>query len=248
MSLVCVASAIAAGGPGAFSPEVASAKFGDRALRIGSEGRNVRVLQRWLTRLGVPTRVDGMYGRKTRGSVRAYERRYRLNVDGRVSRPQARGLRKRVLALPKPAAQPAAVNPTAKAVLGAGGRTAVAPSGAPRAVRAAIAAANRIVGRPYRYGGGHGRWEDSGYDCSGTISYALHGAGLLDSPLDSTGFKRYGRRGKGRWITVYANRGHAYTIIAGLRLDTSGTGGKGPRWRTRGRSASGFTARHPPGL
>ena len=114
----------------------------------------------------------------------------RLNVDGRVSRPPARGLRKRVLALPTPAAQPAAVNRTAKAVLGAGGRTAVAPAGASRALRAAIAAANRIVGRPYRYGGGHRRWEDSGYDCSGTVSYVLHGAGLLDSPLDSTAFKR----------------------------------------------------------
>jgi hypothetical protein len=248
LSLVCAASAIAVGGP-ALSPESASATFGDRTLRTGSHGREVRVLQRWLTKLGVPTHVDGAYGRGTRRSVRAYERRYRLNVDGRVSRAQARGLRKRVQALPRAPAQPAAaLTPTAKAVLAADGRTALAPAGAPPEVQSAITAANRIVGKPYRYGGGHGRWEDAGYDCSGTVSYALHGAGLLRSPLDSGAFARWGKAGKGRWITVFANGGHAYAIIAGLRLDTSGSGGSGPRWRKQGRSSRGFTARHPTGF
>ncbi|MCA1683028.1 MAG: C40 family peptidase [Actinobacteria bacterium] len=133
-------------------------------------------------------------------------------------------------------------------MLAADGRTAIAPVGAPRQVQAAIAGGNRIVGKPYRYGGGHARWEDSGYDCSGTVSYALHGAGLLRSPLDSGAFTRYGKAGRGRWITVYGNRGHAYAIIAGLRLDTSGSGGRGPRWREQGRSSRGFKARHPSGF
>jgi hypothetical protein len=135
-----------------------------------------------------------------------------------------------------------------RAVLGPDGRTAIAPTDAPPEVREAIAAANRIVGRPYRYGGGHGRWEDGGYDCSGTVSYALHGAGMLDAALDSGSFMRWGERGKGRWITVYANAGHAYAVIAGLRLDTSGPGERGPRWRPQPRSTRGFVARHPSGF
>ena len=110
----------------------------------------------------------------------------------------------------------------------------------------AIAAANRITRKPYRWGGGHGRWEDAGYDCSGTVSYVLHHAGLLDAARDSTGLMRFGRRGAGRWITVYAHGSHAYMVIAGLRFDTSGRGEEGPRWRPERRSApSGFAARHP---
>jgi hypothetical protein len=127
------------------------------------------------------------------------------------------------------------------------------PSDAPPAVRRAIEAANRIVGKPYRYGGGHASVEDTGYDCSGTVSYALRGAGLLQTPLDSSGFMRWGLPGKGRWITVYTNPGHAFVVIAGLRLDTSAAGeprssGRGPRWRRVARSARGFRARHADGL
>ncbi len=125
---------------------------------------------------------------------------------------------------------------------------AIAPPDAPPAVRDAIAAANEITDRPYRYGGGHRRFSSSGYDCSGSVSYALHGGGLLDSPLDSTGFMHWGRRGRGTWITIYANHGHAYTVIAGLRFDTSGRGENGPRWRPAHRSRRGFAARHPEGL
>jgi hypothetical protein len=145
----------------------------------------------------------------------------------------------------------ASTNKTGKARLSSNGRTAIAPAGAPRQVKRAIAAANRITTKPYRYGGGHGRWEDSGYDCSGSVSYALHGGGLLRSPLSSGPFMRWARPGRGRWITVYANSGHAYAIIAGLRFDTSSAGsggGSGPRWRTRGRSSSGYVARHPAGF
>jgi hypothetical protein len=142
-------------------------------------------------------------------------------------------------------------NSTGRARISSNGRTATAPRSAPQAVKKAIWAANRITRKPYRYGGGHGRWEDSGYDCSGSVSYALHGGGLLRSPLSSGPFMRWGRSGRGRWITVYANSGHAYAVIAGLRFDTSSagsSGGSGPRWRSRGRSSSGYVARHPSGF
>jgi cell wall-associated NlpC family hydrolase len=135
-----------------------------------------------------------------------------------------------------------------RAVLAADRRTATGPAGAPPAVAKAIAAANRISGRPYRWGGGHGRWEDAGYDCSGTVSYVLHHAGLLDVARDSSALMGYGRRGRGRWISVYARGGHAYIVIAGLRFDTSGRGEDGPRWRAQRGSAAGYVVRHPAAL
>lgn len=125
---------------------------------------------------------------------------------------------------------------------------AIAPAGAPEPVKAAIAAANSIAHTPYIWGGGHGSFESSGYDCSGAVSYALHGAGLLSSPLDSTGLTFWGEPGEGGWITVYGHGGHAYIVIAGLRFDTSGTGGSGPRWHEDMRSPAGFIPRHPAGL
>jgi hypothetical protein len=145
--------------------------------------------------------------------------------------------------------QPAVAGVEAKIVDG----LAAAPEAAPDAVKQAIWAANRIIGRPYRYGGGHGRgFVDRGYDCSGTVSVALHGADLLDSPLDSKSFMTWGESGAGDWITVYSSPGHAYVVIAGLRLDTSAAGdprgGRGPRWRPTLRSSRGFRARHPLGL
>jgi hypothetical protein len=140
----------------------------------------------------------------------------------------------------------------AVATIGADG-LAAAPAAAPDAVKAAIWAANAIIGRPYRYGGGHARgFADRGYDCSGTVSFALHGGDLLDSPLDSSSFMHWGSSGAGDWITVYTNPGHAYVVIAGLRLDTSAagdpSGAKGPRWRPNLRLSRGFKARHPLGL
>ena len=138
-----------------------------------------------------------------------------------------------------------ATTPGPAAVLA--GPTATAPSSAPAAVKLAIAAGNELQGFPYRFGGGHASFEDTGYDCSGTVSYMLHGAGLLAGPLDSTGFMTWGLPGPGRWITIYANAGHAYAVVAGLRLDTSGTP-SGPRWRALPRGGAGFTARHPPGF
>jgi peptidoglycan hydrolase CwlO-like protein len=137
--------------------------------------------------------------------------------------------------------------PGGSATIGSDG-LAVAPADAPLAVRAAIEAANRIAGLPYVWGGGHGSFEASGYDCSGAVSYALHGGGLIDSPLDSTGLTSWGEPGNGSWITVFANSGHAYAVIAGLRWDTSGTGGSGPGWSSVMRSPAGYVARHPAGL
>jgi peptidoglycan hydrolase CwlO-like protein len=121
------------------------------------------------------------------------------------------------------------------------------PSGAPPAVQAAIEAANSIATTPYIWGGGHGSFESSGYDCSGAVSFALHGGGFLESPLDSTGLETWGDPGAGKWISVYANSGHAWMIIAGLAFDT--VGGPGPRWHPEPvDSPEGFIARHPPGL
>ncbi len=121
---------------------------------------------------------------------------------------------------------------------------AIPPSNAPRKVVKVIRAANQIRNKPYRWGGGHGRWNDSGYDCSGAVSYALHGGRLLRAPLDSSGFMHWGRRGKGRWITVYTNPGHAFMVVAGLRFDTSQTAGNGPGWSKRMVSKRGYRVRH----
>jgi hypothetical protein len=152
------------------------------------------------------------------------------------------------------------VAPGAKATLLPDG-SAAAPADAPPEVQQAIFAANKLLDKPYKYGGGHAKVEDSGYDCSGTVSYALLAAGLLKSPLDSGSFMRWGLRGKGAWITVYTNPGHAYAVIAGLRLDTSSYGvraratrrfervaERGPRWRPGKRPVRRFKARHPLGL
>ena len=255
---VCAAG-IAMAAVMATTPAAAGAAFGDRVLRPGDHGREVRVLQRWLTLTGFPTRVDGHFGRRTRNTVRRYERANGQRVDGWVSREQAQGLRRRayaargstVIAPAAAAAVPAPeplITPTPNAVLAPDGLTAMVPAAAPPQVRDAIVAANRIVGRPYRWGGGHAQVEDDAYDCSGAVSYALMGSGLLRGPLDSTALRRFGEAGAGPWITVFANAAHTYVMIAGLRLDTSGTAGSGPRWHADARSSQGFVARHPPGL
>jgi hypothetical protein len=126
---------------------------------------------------------------------------------------------------------------------------AVPPAGLPRRVMAALNAGNEIVGLPYKHGGGHRRFHDTGYDCSGTVSFALHGAGLIRSPGTSESLRSYGQRGEGKHITIYAKKGHTFIVIAGLRLDTGYHGeNKGPSWSTRSRPIGGYVARHPPGL
>jgi cell wall-associated NlpC family hydrolase len=126
--------------------------------------------------------------------------------------------------------------------------SAMAPESAPDVVKRVILAANEIAKFPYKWGGGHGAWRDDGYDCSGSVSFALAGAGLLSSPLTSGGFLDYGAPGPGRWITIYTNYGHVFMVVAGLRFDTSGRGRAGTRWQEAPRTVSGFAVRHVPGL
>jgi cell wall-associated NlpC family hydrolase len=218
-------------------------------------GTDVRVLQDFLTKVGVKTTVDGQFGPGTAGKVRTWERKSSLKVDGRVTRQDAAILRGQVSSgggalqgtggTGSGQAAPAGENAT----LGADG-LAVAPASAPPEVQQVIAAANAIVGKPYRYGGGHGNWEDSGYDCSGSESYALHGANLIERPMDSTEFMSFGEAGEGAWITSYANSGHSFLVVAGLRFDTgyNNSSSSGPKWSTQMRPSDGYTVRHPEGL
>ncbi|MBS1892236.1 MAG: hypothetical protein JST59_13150 [Actinobacteria bacterium] len=151
-----------------------------------------------------------------------------------------------VAAVPGTAPVPTVPGARAKLVEG----MAIAPASAPPAVKKVIEWANRIRTKPYVWGGGHGKWWDTGYDCSGAVSYALRGGGLITSPLDSTGLMSWGEPEAGRWITVYANSGHTYAVIAGLRWDTAGSAdGTGPRWYADTASVvSGKLAvRHPLG-
>ncbi len=151
---------------------------------------------------------------------------------------------------PSTSEHPTVAGDTARIVNG----VAYAPSFAPIQVKQAIWAGNEIRRKPYVYGGGHGTWKDSGYDCSGSVSYVLHAAGLLKTSEDSGTMESWGQRGLGSWITVYANPGHAFVEIAGIRLDTSAeqdpspSSGSGPRWRPVMNSTDGFMARHPASL
>ena len=237
----------------------ADARLGDKALRKGDRGKDVRSLQKLLAKAGFPGRTDGVFGRATWLKVRTIERELGLRVDGVVTR---RDVLRIEVALRPPSGtggysvdarpeQRASVEgrtaPGARAVLTKDG-LAIPPADAPQAVKDVIEAGNRIATKPYRYGGGHGKWEDSGYDCSGSVSYALHGGDLLDSPMPSGSFTSWGESGKGEWITIYAHGGHMYMVVAGLRFDTSGRAQTGSRWQTAMRSPSGFTARHPKGL
>ncbi len=126
---------------------------------------------------------------------------------------------------------------------------AYAPRRAPKAVKKAIAAGNELQGKPYKWGGGHGQKLDSGYDCSGAVSYVLREAGLLRGSLTSDGFFKYGKKGEGDWITLYMRKGHVFITVAGLRLDTGGPGNRtGPRWKPETRQTRGHYMRHPKGL
>jgi hypothetical protein len=124
-----------------------------------------------------------------------------------------------------------------------------APPAAPSAVRDAVAAGNELVGKPYRYGGGHHNFYDAAYDCSGAVSYVLHSIGRMYTPTPSDELRHYGESGPGKWITVYASQGHSFIVVAGLRFDTGyGSSDRGPQWLTRSRPADNFVMRHPGGL
>ena len=214
-------------------PVLKRKRSGSRSRR-GSAGRahhrshgrgGVRSLQR---RIGVP--ADGVFGPGTEAALKHWQAAHGLAADG-VAGPQTR--RKLGLGPGR--------------VLKRRGHGGGGGSGGGR-IHRLIRAGNRIASAPYRYGGGHGSYHDSGYDCSGSVSYALHYAGLLRTPLDSSGFMSYGVRGRGRHITIYANSGHAYMVVDGRRFDTSAIRETGSRWTSTHRSTSGYVVRHPPGL
>jgi peptidoglycan hydrolase-like protein with peptidoglycan-binding domain len=226
--------------------DAAAAGYATRTLQVGSSGSDVRLLQRYLDKAGYDTTADGAFGPNTRRSVMKFERAEQRRVNGRASRAEQRMVRARAsAATPPESTTPTA--PTEKARLTSSG-LAVAPDSAPDEVKAIIEAGNAIATKPYKYGGGHARWNDTGYDCSGSVSYVLHAAGLLSRALDSTGFMSYGDAGRGTWITIRSNPSHAYMIVAGLRFDTSARSRTGSRWTEQMRSASGFRGRHPEGF
>jgi cell wall-associated NlpC family hydrolase len=227
-----------------------AARYATRTLEAGTSGSDVRALQRYLDHAGYDTDVDGQFGPGTKRSVMRFERAEGRRPNGTASRYEQRLLRARAAdAEEEPPVEEAPVvdAPVDEAYLDDDGM-AVAPASAPDEVQAMIEAGNEIATKPYKYGGGHGRWRDSGYDCSGSVSYVLHAAGLLKSPLASGGLMSWGRRGRGEWVTVRSNPGHAYMIVAGLRFDTSARKRTGSRWSERMRSARGYTGRHPAGL
>ncbi len=227
-----------------------SAHLGDRVLKYGMSGRDVGTLQKYLTKDGFSVPATGTFGSRTKSRVIAFEKAEGYHPNGVVSWSVQAALRDAIGAPPNitrytDPTQPTAT-PTAKARIVHG--LAVAPANAPQVVKNVIAAGNKIAFKPYIYGGGHGSFHDSGYDCSGSVSYALHGGGLISSPDDSSGLESYGSAGAGRWITLWSNSGHVYMYVAGLRFDTSAQGETGgSRWTTQRRSNSGFVERHPTG-
>ena len=188
----------------------------------------VRAIQR---KVGVA--ADGVFGPGTEAAVKRWQASHGLTADGVVG-PQTRS----AMGLgPGPVLKRRPGRSGGGGGGGGGGR-----------VSSLIRAANRIATKPYRYGGGHGTYHDTGYDCSGSISYALHFAGLLRTPLDSSGLMSYGLPGRGSHVTIYANPGHAYMVVDGRRFDTSAIRETGSRWTSTRRSTRGYTVRHPPGL
>ena len=227
-----------------------SKQLGNRILRQGMRGHDVRMLQTYLTVAGYGTMVDGVFGPQTKQNVIAFQQTQGVTANGIVGFALARSLRNQVATIQS-------TPPTGNSRINATG-TATAPAGAPSTVVAVIAAANQIIDTSYCYGGGHGSFNSSCFDCSGSVSYALHGGGLLTTPEDSVQFESYGQPGPGRWITVYANPSHAFMVVAGRGFNTADLGGpsipagSGPRWRSNplGGLADGgnYVVRHPAGL
>ena len=247
------------GGVGFGARAIRARRLGDRMpLARGMSGRDVRQLQYFLHRAGVRDvpRPSGEFDARTASAVRRFETKLQRPVNGVVdagdiyrlvrivgddARPGGDGDPKGVELGALPLAQ------GDKATLGADG-LAVAPETAPLAVRQIIAAGNRIAKKPYIFGGGHGSWNAAGYDCSGSVSYALRGAGLLTRPLASYDYFGWGANGPGSWVTLYTNSGHMFMVVAGLRFDTSGRSDGGSRWQRDLRGTSAYRVRHPVGL
>lgn len=196
------------------------------ARSSSAQGGGVTALQR---KLGIG--ADGVFGPQTEGAVKSYQGARGLTSDGIVG-PQTR----------------ASLGMGSGPVLKRKSAHGASGGGDSSVVQRVVAAGNRIANAPYVFGGGHGSFNSSGYDCSGSVSYALHGGGLLDAPMASGGFAGYGAPGPGRHITIYANSGHMYMTVDGRRFDTSARSQTGSRWTSEQRSSAGYTVRHPPGL
>jgi hypothetical protein len=227
-------------------------KLGWRVLRQGLQGSDVTILQGYLTIAGIPTSVDGNFGPATAASVASFKAAHNIVPANGVAGPSFdRALRTAINAY-------TADVPTSRTQINPLDGTATAPAGAPPAVQAMVTAANQILNTSYCVGGGHGHWQSSCYDCSGSVSYVLHGAGLLSSSEDSSGLESYGVAGPGRWVSIYSDPSHAFIVIGGRAFDTADYGGPnipsgtGPRWRSNplGNLADGgnYVVRHPPGL
>ena len=238
------------GGATPFASASQSGKhLGDRVLWPGMDGHDVRVLQQYLTFAGYSTTITGKFDMSTRWHVVEFERSHHLGATGIVTLKVAKALRNAIAVYLSSPSGPARINPDG---------TATPPVGAPSAVVTMVNAANRIIHTSYCYAGGHGSWNSSCYDCSGAVGYVLHAAGMLSSPEPSGSMESWGSPGPGRWITVYADAGHAFIVIAGRAFDTANFGGPnipagdGPRWRSdpTGNLADGgsYVARHPAGL
>jgi hypothetical protein len=239
-----------------------------QTLAPGAHGAGVKTLQRLLARDGFVLTIDGQYGPGTRRAVRAFQRGAGLAVTGTAddttiatlrnqtggSQALAPGTTPAPATTPPPSTTPppATDAPAGQATLQDG--SAIPPADAPDAVVAAIAGGNRIDTLPYLYGGGHKSFDDTAYDCSGAVSYVLHAAGLLDHTMTSGELASWGDPGPGRWMTIYANAGHTWIVVAGLRFDTSRYDSgptvkeSGPRWRLGPRPVKDFTVRHPTGF
>jgi cell wall-associated NlpC family hydrolase len=197
---------------------VAAPRASAAALPTLKQGDRGAAVRRLQRRLRLP--ADGIFGPRTARAVRRFQRRRGLTVDG-------------------------IVGPATWRALGVRGG---ARSGRSARVRSLVHAANRIARKPYKWGGGHGRWTDSGYDCSGAVSYVLHAAGLLRASRTADRFMTYGIPGRGRRVTIYARSAHVFMVIDGRRFDTTGRDSSGSFWQPRMRPTSGFVARHPAGL
>lgn len=229
-------------------------RLGDRGLRAGMRGHDVKALQRLLNRAGFRTPLSGTFAAPTTRSVSAFQRAAGLEPSGVAGRKTVRRLRGAAAsggAAPiAPAAESSALQPPAPgqiATIGDDG-LATAPADAPREVLDMIAAGNEIATTPYRYGGGHKSFDDDAYDCSGSVGYVLHAAGLLDHTVTSGELETWGLAGPGGWLSVYANEDHTFLVVAGIRFDTSGQKRTGSRWQPMNRTTEGFVVRRADGL
>jgi peptidoglycan hydrolase-like protein with peptidoglycan-binding domain len=211
-------------------------------LKPGAVGSWVRTLQTDLTYVGYPTPIDGQFGATTQQTVNQFKQAHGFSADGIMGSQAWSAL--------YAAVQQVENTPTSKARLNPDGSV-TPPSNAPTIIQTMIAAANRIATKPYCYAGGHGKWNDSCYDCSGSVSYVLHAAGLLSVSEDSTQLESFGSRAAGQWVTIWANAGHTYMEIAGMFFDTAAQSSNSlnDRWSKRNiENNSAFVVRHPTGL